>query len=79
MRKNTKDLMKELNRVTSSVLSEDKINAFHTTQNKFKKFDASFIGLGAGSSFGKGFYFSDEPIEEYGNKMNEYEKASHKK
>lgn len=47
-------------------LVEKSIDAYHSTNATFKKFDASFIGLGAGTSFGNGFYFSNEPIDEYG-------------
>lgn len=47
-------------------LIEKQIDAYHSTNTTFKKFDTSFIGLGAGTSFGNGFYFSNEPIDEYG-------------
>lgn len=39
---------------------------YHNTYEKFKRFDRSFIGTGFGCSYGLGFYFSSEPIKEYG-------------
>lgn len=39
---------------------------YHNTNSDFKKFDKSFIGSGYGTSYGNGFYFSSEPIQEYG-------------
>ena len=54
--------------MTNSLI-EKQIDAYHSTNATFKKFDASFIGLGAGTSFGNGFYFSNEPIDEYGEAL----------
>ena len=45
------------------------IKAYHSTEAKFNKFDKQYIGLGAGTSFGNGFYFGSEPIDEYGKPM----------
>ncbi len=42
---------------------------YHSTTADFDSFDLSHIGEGGGSSYGNGFYFSTEPIEEYGKIM----------
>lgn len=39
---------------------------YHATNEIFDSFDINRVGEGGGSSYGKGFYFSSEPIEEYG-------------
>ena len=42
---------------------------YHSTTADFDTFDMSHVGEGGGSSYGNGFYFSTEPIEEYGKVM----------
>ena len=42
---------------------------YHATNEVFDSFDISRVGEGGGSSYGNGFYFSSEPIEEYGKVM----------
>ena len=42
---------------------------YHATNEVFDSFDISRVGEGGGSSYGNGFYFSSEPIEEYGKIM----------
>ena len=58
-----------MNNTSVKILNEE-VKAFHSTEATFKKFDASFIGTGAGTSFGDGFYFANEPIDEYGKTMS---------
>lgn len=36
-------------------INEDKIKAYHSTEANFNKFDAHYIGSGAGTSYGEGF------------------------
>ena len=45
------------------------IVCYHSTNETFDSFDLSHVGEGGGSSYGNGFYFSSEPIEEYGKVM----------
>ena len=45
------------------------IVCYHATNEVFDSFDISRVGEGGGSSYGNGFYFSTEPIEEYGKIM----------
>ena len=45
------------------------IVCYHATNEVFDSFDISRVGEGGGSSYGNGFYFSSEPIEEYGKVM----------
>ena len=42
---------------------------YHSTNETFDSFDLSHVGEGGGNSYGNGFYFSSEPIEEYGKVM----------
>lgn len=44
-----------------------KMKLVHTSKANFDKFDKSYIDTGAGASVAYGFYFSQEPIEEYGS------------
>lgn len=45
------------------------IVCYHATNEIFDSFDLTHVGEGGGSSYGDGFYFSTEPIEEYGKVM----------
>lgn len=45
---------------------------YHCTNAKFDSFNDDYVGMGGGASYGKGFYFSSEPLKEYGNVMTVY-------
>ena len=47
---------------------------YHASPNKFTTFDPKLIGSGAGSIYGKGFYFcdSDYDLDQYGKYINAY-------
>lgn len=45
---------------------------YHATDANFDAFDKKFIGMGHGSSFGEGFYFSSDPIPSYGENLAVY-------
>ena len=45
---------------------------FHSTNNSFNEFNLDLVGTGHGASYGEGFYFSSEPILEYGNIIEVY-------
>lgn len=52
--------------IAKGLKSDNPYVYYHNTHSDFRRFDKSFIGSGYGLSYGAGFYFSSEPIKEYG-------------
>lgn len=45
---------------------------YHCTEQQFDAFDITLVGSGHGACYGDGFYFSSEPIPEYGRTIKVY-------
>lgn len=62
--------------INSKCLDEDGslLVVYHASSKKFDAFDPKLIGSGAGSIYGKGFYFcdSDYDLDQYGKYINAY-------